>query len=131
MAGTGQFNEVYVVAATLTTPTGTSVGIPLQLTRLGGLAGRIDQLIAVNLDASPHTLTIERGPVGSVVPLFSVSIPSGSGSGTPGPVDVIAAALPSSQPYLLFQPGDDLWVAWDVNPSVTGLLRVLAAGGTL
>lgn len=131
MAGNGQFNEVYPIVgsaffdSTYTPPTRE------QVTASGGNPGRVDTLLAFNLDTVAHILQVYVGQASSPSFFGQVSVPAGAGFGGAPFFDVLAAIVPTTQQGLWYPAGSEVWVSLVAAPAVGTDVNVASLGGTL
>lgn len=131
MAGTGQFNEVYPVAAQQFVDSTYVVNTLTPVTALGGAPARLDVVIVSNNDINPHVVEIDITD-GTATPRYGqVSVPAGSGYAGVAPVDALAALLPSTQQGIVCPKGFDLAFRVTSVPGGSSIVTVSAYGGTL
>lgn len=131
MAGTGQFNEIYPIAAQAFADSTYTPNTLTTVTALQGSPARIDVLLLSNSDTVARVVEISMTD-GTDTPRFGqVSVPGGSGYGGVAAVDALAALLPSTQQGIVLPKLFNLTFLVTTAPAATKIVTVSAYGGTL
>ncbi len=119
--GIQQFDEAVPVFASAAPPNGAAGGTlaTFDLPSAGNV--RLDNILAYSLQNIGYTLTLWYTPSGgSAIPLGTVNVPAGAGSGGSAATDVLAALFPTNYHYIVIARGDALAISLSVTQSTTG-----------